>query len=332
MSGPASAEVARQAAGLYPFSPNCRLELVRYGENTTFRVRDGDHSAALRLARPGYQSRPSVESEIAWMSVLRDRGIETPAAVAGRNGRFVQELPLADDPSQLVVAFEWIDGVALPDVGGLEPWRRLGQIMAEVHRHGREWSPDTGFTRPAWDLDALVGDAPRWGTPVPDRVWSDAHRELILAARNAVRERLCAFGTAPGRFGMIHSDLGFENVIVAPDGGTVVIDFDDCGAGWYLYELASALYPMEGTAGFDSRFEMLTGGYRDVLALPDDDIAELPTFLMARRLATLGWTFSRADTEHAQRQRSRRLATTPPAARQFLRWHASHPPPRESDA
>jgi len=258
------------------------------------------------------------------MAALRKQGIETPAAVAGANGEIVQELALGEG-SRLAVAFAWVDGVPLSEVQALEPWGRLGQLMAEVHRHSRHWSPPPNFTRPAWDLDALAGDAPRWGSPVPDGVWDAEHRRLILAARDAVRERLRGFGTAPHRFGLIHSDLGFENVIVGRDGRAVLIDFDDSGASWYMYELASALYPLEGTPAFASRREMLIAGYRDVLPLDDDDVAELPTFLMARRLATLGWTFSRADTTHAQRQRERRLATTPAAARRFLAWHAARP-------
>jgi Ser/Thr protein kinase RdoA (MazF antagonist) len=326
--GPASAETAHAAMGLYPISASCQAELVRYGENTTYRVSDGPVSLALRLARPGYQSRAGIESEIAWMSALRERGIDTPAPVAGSNGEVVQQLPLADDEVQLVVAFEWVEGVPLPQAEGLDPWRRLGQIMAEVHEHGSKWSPPPGFTRPAWDLDAIVGDAPRWGTPVPDGVWSESEKRVILAARDAVRERLGQHGTGPARFGLIHADLGFENVLVPADGKTVVIDFDDCGPSWYLYELASVLYPLEGTPAFGERRDMLTAGYRGARHLPDREIAELPTFLMCRRLATLGWTFSRADTEHAERQRERRLATTPAAARRFLDWHAAHGPAR----
>jgi Ser/Thr protein kinase RdoA (MazF antagonist) len=140
-----------------------------------------------------------------------------------------------------------------------------------------------------------------------------------------VRERLERFGTARARFGLIHSDLGFENVLVQTDGRTVVIDFDDCGPSWYVYELASVLYPLEASPEFEARRDMLAAGYRERRALPEGDIAELPTFLMCRRLITLGWTFSRADTEHAQRQRARRLATSPAAARRFLGWHAAHP-------
>jgi Ser/Thr protein kinase RdoA (MazF antagonist) len=323
VGGPASTETARAAIALYPISARCRAELIRYGENTTYRVTDDELSMALRLARPGYQSRAGIESELVWMTALRQHGIDTPTAVSGRDGKPVQELRDPNGHVQLVVAFEWVDGVPLPEIGGLDPWRRLGEIMAEVHEHGRHWSPPPAFVRPAWDLDAIVGETPRWGTPVPDGVWSEEDRLAILAARDAVRERLVRFGTDRSRFGLIHSDLGFENVLVQPGGRTVVIDFDDCGPSWYLYELASALYPLEGSDGFDVRLQTLISGYREVSPLPEEELAELPTFLMCRRLATLGWTFSRADTAHAERQRARRLATSPAAARRFLEWHAA---------
>ena len=136
-----------------------------------------------------------------------------------------------------------------------------------------------------------------------------------------MRERLQALGQGEGRYGLIHADLGFENVLVRPDGSTVVIDFDDSGPSWYLYDLASALYPFEDEPEFSQRKQALVAGYRSVGALPDEYIQELPTLLMARRLATLGWTFTRAETAHAQRQKARRIRSSPPAARRFLEWH-----------
>ena len=321
VAGAAAVEVARAAIGLYPISASHRAELIRYGENTTYRVSAGTRMLALRLARPGYQSHASIDSEIAWMTALRAHGIDTPIALAGSNGEFVQRVPLPGGGAQCAVAFEWVEGEPLPQVKALDPWRRLGRIMAEVHEQERGWPRPPGFTRPAWDLEALVGESPRWGTPVPDGVWSEEDRDAILVARDAVRERLERLGTDRSRFGLIHADLGFENVLVQARGNTVLIDFDDCGPSWYLYELASALYPLEGTAGFEARRDELIAGYREVSPLSEDEAAELPTFLMCRRLASLGWMFSRADTAHAQRQRPRRLATTPAAVRRFAEWH-----------
>jgi Ser/Thr protein kinase RdoA (MazF antagonist) len=314
--GLAEGALARWAA-----TPDAQLEFVRHGENLTFRVTDGGRSFALRIARPGYHTLAAIHSEISWMAALRTGGIQTPEAVPGRDGEIVQQFT-HEGRGQVAVAFEWVDGIPLPESNATDPWEELGAIMARVHRHGREWTPPPGFERPAWDLEALVGDDARWGDACPASEWSAPDRAVLLEARAAVRARLRELGNAPDRFGLVHSDLGFENVLVTPDGGTILIDFDDFGASWYLYEIASALYPLENDPRFAEFRDALVAGYRREGQLPDDLLAELPTFLMARRFATLGWTFTRADTEHAQRQRPTRLRTSPRAAREFLEWDA----------
>ncbi len=315
--------LARAALAHYGVAPGATVEFVRLGENATFRVTDADRSFALRLTRPGYQTAMAIRSEVAWMDALRAGGLSTPAPVAGRDGAVVQQVTFGGR-DETVVGFEWVPGVPLPQVEAADPWERLGTLMARIHRHAREWTPPAWFERPAWDLEALVGDTPRWGDPCPPGVWSAASRGLLLVARDVVRRRLAAIGAAPDRFGLIHADLGFENVLVAQDGATTVIDFDDCGPGWYLYELASVLYPLEADERFPAVRDALVAGYRREGELPDADLAELPTFLMCRRLATLGWTFTRPETDHARRQRAGRMRTSPDAAERFLAWSARH--------
>jgi Ser/Thr protein kinase RdoA (MazF antagonist) len=319
----AEAELALAALARYSTDPSSRLKFVRHGENTTYRVVRPEGDWALRLARPGYQSLDAIRSEIRWMHDLNETGIATSAVIPGRDGDIVQLVPHRDGSVRTAVAFTWIEGRPLPEVDSLGAWKRLGAIMARIHEHGRRWRKPQGFVRPAWDVEALVGDSPRWGSPFPPEVWSAEDMRLLQAAREAVRERLHALGQGEHRYGLIHADLGFENVLVRPDGSTVVIDFDDSGPSWYLYELASALYPFEDGSGFAAREKALVAGYRSVGRLPDEDVQELLTLLMARRLATLGWTFTRGETAHAQRQRSRRIRSSPSAARRFLGWHAA---------
>jgi Ser/Thr protein kinase RdoA (MazF antagonist) len=320
-AGAAEAELASVVLARYSADPSSRLEFVRHGENTTYRVLRPEGDWALRLARPGYQSIDAIRSEIWWMRSLNEKGVATPAVIPGRDGDIVQLVPHRDGSVRAAVAFTWVAGRPLPEVDNMGAWMRLGEIMARIHEHGRRWRKPESFVRPAWDVEALVGDSPRWGNPFPPNIWRAEDLRLLRAARQAVRERLHALGQGEDRYGLIHADLGFENVLVQPDGSTVVIDFDDSGPSWYLYDLASALYPFEDESGFAEREQALVAGYRSVGALPDEYVQELLTLLMTRRLATLGWTFTRAETAHAQRQKARRIRSSPPAARRFLEWH-----------
>ncbi len=308
----------------YGLGGDAEITFLRHGENTTYRVAAGDgRRFALRINRPGYQTPVAIRSELAWMEHLRDGGVRTPEPVAGVDG---DPLQTATDPgsadSRTAVMFEWIDGVALSAVGEVQPWERLGDLMAEIHAHARAWEPPAWFSRPAWDAEALVGDAPRWGAPDPEHVLADDDRAALEACRAEVHARLDAIGAGPDRFGLVHCDLAFENVLVSADGdgSVVIIDFDDSGPSWYLHDLAVPLYPYEISGGLDDRRDALVAGYRRSRDLPDELLAELPTFLMARRIQTLGWVFSRAETAHARRQREARLLSTPSATREFLAW------------
>jgi Ser/Thr protein kinase RdoA (MazF antagonist) len=323
---PLPADLVRDAVARFGLPGETRIEFWRHGENTTYGVTAPDgRRFALRINRPEYQTPDAIRSEITWMESLRLGGVRTPVAIAGVDGDPLQIATIRGGWSRTAVLFEWIDGVPLSAVADVEPWERLGALMARIHLLARAWTPPPWFTRPAWDAEALVGDQPRWGPPDPERVFAAGDRAALEACRAEVTDRLDAIGTGPDRFGLIHSDLAFENVLVGDDGEVVIIDFDDSGYSWYLHELSVVLYPHEGTSGFHDRRDALVAGYRGVRELADEWLSELPTFLMARRIQTLGWVFSRSETAHAQRQRAPRLASTPQVARDFLAWANEHP-------
>lgn len=318
-------QLARAAAARFGISPRSELEFIRHGENTTFRVRTpAGETLALRLNRPGYQRRDALRSELMWMAALHEAGIQTPAPLKGIDGEEIQHLGGEPSTDHTAMMFTWVPGVPLSSLETSAPWQALGELMASIHNHARSWRPPPGFTRPAWDAEALVGDEPRWGDPDPNGVFSDADRSAIDECRAEVARRLTAIGTDRSDYGLIHGDLGFENVLV-DDGVPNVIDFDDCGAGWFAHEIAVALYPHEGKPGFEAAHDALISGYRRCGPLPDGILDELPTFLMARRLCTLGWVFSRPETDHAAAQREQRLRTTPAALSRFRSWARNRP-------
>ena len=57
----------------------------------------------------------------------------------------------------------------------------------------------------------------------------------------------------------------------------IVIGFDDCGDGRFVYEHAVVLYPHEGRSDYVEHRDVLVAGYRRVAALGDEVERELPT-------------------------------------------------------
>ena len=114
-----------------------------------------------------------------------------------------------------------------------------------------------------------------------------------------IGRRLAAYGKGPDRFGLIHCDLRLANLLV--DGEAVkVIDFDDCGFGWYMYDAATPVSFYEHEPQVPELIDAWVSGYRRVARLPAEDEAEIPTFVMLRRLLLVAWIGSHSETDLAR--------------------------------
>ena len=275
------------------------VTLINVSENVTWRLDGaGGERWILRVHRQGYHSRDGIRTELAWLHALQDDiGLVTPQAIAGLDGDEIQtgEVVGLATPRHMVL-FEFIDGVE-PSMGTdlKEPFRRLGAVSARLHLHAMTWQRPPFFERLNWDIDGVFGPHANWGD-WRDGPLGDAHqRTLLEQVEGKVGERLAAYGMAPGRFGLAHCDLRLGNLLLVGD-ETRVIDFDDCGQSWFLYDLASALTLIDNLDTTGDLVSSWLAGYRSVRLLAAADLAIIPSLVMMRRFALLAWFGSHAET------------------------------------
>jgi Ser/Thr protein kinase RdoA (MazF antagonist) len=293
-------DVARAAAETYGFSPSAELEQFTLTENSTYRVGEpGRAPIVIRIYRPGGRPAVEIQSELAWMSALRSTlGPILPDILAGLDGsQLVQVIPAGPLPECFCVAFSFAPGDE-PKEEELGAWfPRLGEITARFHRQARAWHPPDWFSRPIWDVATTLGADAHWG-PWHASVTERDERAQLQRLADVVTARLQRFGTAAARFGLVHADLRLANLLV--DGESIqVIDFDDCGFSWYLYDLACALTFNEAHADVDELIAGWVEAYRTVEPMSAADEAEIPTFLMLRRLMLSAYAGLRPDTDLA---------------------------------
>lgn len=285
------ARVAERALIHHEMAPQSLLRLVNVSENTTFAVTDADtgEQSILRVHRPGYHDRRQIESELDWLEAIhRDRVIRVPAVRAARDGSRVVTVDAAGTPRH-VVRFELIGG-RHPEEESLtdSDFRELGRITAELHGHARRWRRPPGFARFAWDFDAALGENPRWGRWQDSVGVGDVEREILGRAQELLRAKLNDYGTGPDRYGLVHADLRLANLLV--DAGDVtVLDFDDCGFGWFFFDFGAAVSFIEHDPALSQWQAAWLDGYRSVAEVASADEAMLATFVMFRRLMLLAW-------------------------------------------
>ena len=285
------------------------LRLIKYRENAVFEVNGAaDFRAVLRVHRQGYHSDDHLASELRWMAMLAEGGMKVPAPIASRRGAFMirAESPAVPGSWQ-VDMLSWLQGVELGQVGepldleGRDPrtvFSQIGAAMATLHNLSAAWPEQDSVPRHAWDRDGLVGPSPFWGPFWELDMLSDDQKALVLDARKAIAEDLHSYPGTARNYGLIHADFVPENVMLGQD-GVMIIDFDDAGFGWHMFDIVTALYWLADEPAYTGIRDAFLSGYRGLRALSEADLAMWEVFATARSLTYLGWVHTRGNNAEA---------------------------------
>lgn len=296
------AAVAEQALAAFDLPQGSTLRLLNLSENATYAVEEPGcgHRSILRVHRKDYHRVDQIESELMWLDALRrDSDITVPTVIPAHDGRRVVTVD-HDGTERYVVHFEMVPG-AEPDENTLTgtDFHTLGCITAALHDHARSWQRPPAFSRFSWDWEHSLGASGRWGR------WRDAvgvgeHEAQVLGrAEQLLSRRLAEYGTGSDTFGLVHADLRLANLLV--DGDTItVIDFDDCGFGWYFYDFGTAVSFFEDHPSVPEWQDAWVTGYRTrrELAAADEDM--LASFVLLRRLLLLAWMGTHSHSRESQ--------------------------------
>ncbi|TPI61462.1 homoserine kinase [Mesorhizobium sp. B3-1-3] len=279
-------------------------QLVKYRENAVFKVEIDGQPAALRIHRAGYHQEASLKSELTWMSYLRSKGLPVPGLLPANDGKFLARLPNnIVFEEQYADVMCWVYGERIGDVGvplafSEERLTRifgaLGAEIAQMHNAADEWAMPADFERHAWDFQGLLGETPFWGRfwDCPDLL--NEQRDRLSRLRVFLQPKLRLIEASGLDYGMIHADLVRENVIV--DGDSIgLLDFDDCGFGWRVFDLATVLFGHRNERNYDLIKSSLLSGYCSRRQLREEDIAALPIFILLRSLTYVGWIAERRE-------------------------------------
>ena len=280
---------ATEAAALWHGTP---LRLIVARENAVFEMALADGTrAALRLHRAGYQDAASIRSELWWCAELAALGLPVPTPLPLPDGALLATLSDGRHAS----AIRWLPGTPIGAAGQplaqplpvqIDLHFRLGQLLRRLHLASDALTRPEGFTRPHWDIDGLVGESPLWGRFWEHPAASYAQCAAQFAAREVLRSRLARHAAQGGDIGLIHADVLRENILISRD-EIALIDFDDSGFGFRLYDLGTVLSQNQYEPARDDLRDALMAGYGT------QDVEMVETFTLARILASVGWTIPR---------------------------------------
>ncbi|WP_444643851.1 phosphotransferase enzyme family protein [Caproiciproducens sp. R1] len=313
--------VRREFERMFLFPDHAEIELLKNSENLTFTVSSPVRKAVLRVNRPGYHTKEELLAELQWMEQIRRGGkLIVPQAFPGRNGSLLQSFRSPESGVEYDCSlFSFLPGKAVCELHGQQLLDRVSQVGAAaaiLHTQVQKEADTARFRRFTWDFESLLGENARWGSWSNYPGLTQKDRILFRQASTIIEGRLSNYGKEPDRYGLIHSDLHLSNVIM--DGEKLqIIDFDDCGFGWFLYDLGCSL--VQYSDGLEELCKAWLQGYQTVRCLSLQDFAEIPTFVLMRRIVRLAWLGSHGESDTAKTVGTEYLEKTRRMAYEFVR-------------
>ncbi|MGW8764340.1 phosphotransferase enzyme family protein [Streptomyces sp. NPDC055815] len=302
----AAKRVAEQALAHYGSARNASITFVKYRENYVFRVDEADGSYALRLHRSGYRTDAEILEELDLVTALAAAGVSVPQVRLTRSGELICRVTDEHGDVHQADMLKWVDdaspigdvGEAFTGAATVDPavFHALGALIANVHEAASKLQTQSSSVRPAWDAEGIVGSRAVWGDP--RRAFADGSDglDIVDEAIFLLTGALQTYATGTSCYGPIHADFTPENVLVR-DGLMTVIDFDDSGEGFYLFDLATAAFFYLPHPRAEEIIAELFAGYASVRPLEDQDLVMWRPMLLARGLTYLGWAADRIGDE-----------------------------------
>ncbi len=247
------------------------------GSTDTYVVRCSNARYSLRVYRTDNNTREAIDFEVDALNYLHAKGFPVAFPIARKSGGYITEISAPEGVRfVLVSAFAHGD---MPDYESEDDYRLTGESVAQLHTVSDGFK--TAHNREELDLEMFTETVFKQIEP------HVSHRPEDLAflihcidtSRNAI-ERV---GVDYMDYGFCHGDVHGGNAHLH-DGVLTHFDFEECGFGFRVFDLATFKWGSIGGEKGPVRWAAFTQGYESVRPIKKADIQLLDTFILLRHI------------------------------------------------
>ena len=257
---------------------------------------------ALRLHQPDYMNTKYIFSEMEWLSALNEEDIDVPKPFRNLEVDWITTADVGFEVPQQrnCTLISWVEGRLLKNPRS-KHFKSLGRVIGRIHGQSMNWKKPKGFKRPHWDWEGLYGDGFDYGVPAKDarEAIPKKHQSIFNETLKLVQEASDQMGKGKSVYGLIHADLAISDNMVFRAGEARPFDFDDCGFGYWMFDLGVLLahYILDFGTSLSGMQEILIEGYQETSPLPESNLEYLELFIAAR-LAQLMFFYQGGAVQH----------------------------------
>lgn len=263
---------------------------IRSGINHSYLVTTTSDKFILRVYHPDWRSEDAIISEADILLHLADKNIPVSFPIADDLKSYVQTVKL-NGSNIYCMLFSYAEGDKIKHQS-VEQHERNGLCMANMHDNSPPHIPNrTDYRKCDFFIEAS------------NRIKQHLVQDDLIAVISESTEvakyyyKNSAITLLPQ--GFVHLDFWADNMHVTPDGARTIFDFDFCGQGYFVMDIAYYLLQLRAIEQDINRYsecrDAFLRGYEKVRRLQAEEHHAIRPFTLSLLLFYLGVQFERTD-------------------------------------
>lgn len=269
--------------------PHCKI--LKTGINHTYSVFSNRGKYVYRVYSYNWRTREQIEEELKLLLSLRESGVSVSCPIPDSSGEFIQEIQAAEG-HRYGVLFNHAEGEKVRALS-VKDCLSLGDLMGKMH-HATEGKE---IGRVEYNAYTLTEQPYQYAL----EHFSESLEGMVLLKRAGeyVSDVFADADSNQLRKGIVHLDFWYDNMNIDEDSRITVFDFDFCGNGWLLLDVAYCVMQLFNTEPnkemFEQKLMAFYNGYESVTAISDEEKRLLPAAGLAVWIFYLGVQSQRFD-------------------------------------
>jgi Ser/Thr protein kinase RdoA (MazF antagonist) len=275
----------------YGFNANTTCKLFRTGINHTYMVLADNTKYVFRIYAYHWRTETEIREELRLLNLLKENNLPVSYPIRDKQKKYIQTLA-APEGIRYGVLFSYAEGKKIRNLTE-ETCYRLGSLLAQMH----QVTTNQKVNRIEYQAHTLTQLPYQYATAFFPETMPEM--QFVKTAGHYLTSLFAGADTRGLRSGIVHLDLWYDNLNIQDDLTITLFDFDFCGNGWLLLDIAYFVLQLFNTepdkAIFKSKSESFLQGYQAVTPIPAEEKRLLPYAGLATWLFYLGVQCQRFD-------------------------------------
>ncbi len=243
------------------------------GLSDVYQVTTQSKQYVLRVSHAHWRTRADTDFELELLDFLRERCLPVAYPLRSKSGDLTIEIDAPEGTRCAALFIHAPGGVAVGDMNQTQSYH-LGEVVAKIHQHSLEFQ--CRACRQPLTLEYLLDDSFQLIAPFLQNHPADL--DYLQETIAQIKSQLQCFPKEPPFWGICWGDPHSGNVHFTADNQLMLFDFDQCGYGWRIFEIAKFLQ-VSLNSGLNPKVrEAFITGYQSVTSLMEFELASLQAF------------------------------------------------------